>query len=96
LNLKAMVPIFSSVFVAELGDKTQLATLMFVSGGAADKWEVFLASSLALVFSTLIAVLAGDFLGRLTSPIVFKMLAGFGFLIMGSVFLFQGFKTLKG
>ncbi|MDR1083412.1 MAG: TMEM165/GDT1 family protein [Deltaproteobacteria bacterium] len=93
MEFKAMTPIFLSVLLAELGDKTQIAALSFTVGGAAGKWEIFVAASGALVFSTLIAVLAGDFIGRFISPHLMKLLAGLAFLIMGSYFIYQALGT---
>ena len=53
--------IFLSVFLAELGDKTQLATLLFATDGKISPTGVFFASAGALVLSSLIAVAAGTF-----------------------------------
>ncbi len=90
IDFRAMLPIFSSVFMAELGDKTQVATVCFVAGGLCSKWEVFLASSAALVLSTLLAVIFGGFIAKFISPQILKALAGGVFIIMGGVFLYQG------
>ncbi|MDR1607475.1 MAG: TMEM165/GDT1 family protein [Deltaproteobacteria bacterium] len=89
MEIKAMWPIFLSVLLAELGDKTQVAALTFAAGGAAGRWEIFLAASLALVLSTLVAVLAGDFISQFISPYVLKILAGVAFIIMGGYFIYQ-------
>ncbi|MDR1922450.1 MAG: TMEM165/GDT1 family protein [Candidatus Adiutrix sp.] len=94
MRLKVMAPIFSSVFMAELGDKTQVATVLFIAGGTATALEVFLASSLALVASTLLAVLFGAAVGRLISPRLLKVAAGLVFMIIGAYFICQGFKTV--
>jgi putative Ca2+/H+ antiporter (TMEM165/GDT1 family) len=85
-----MLPIFSSVFMAELGDKTQLATVLFIAGGSATALEVFLASSAALVLSTFLAVMFGAAIGKIISPKTLKTLAGLAFLIMGGYFIYQG------
>ena len=66
---------FASVFVAELGDKTQLATMSMASGSTA-KWPVFFGSALALVATSAIAVLAGGAISRLISPIWLRRIAG--------------------
>ena len=53
-------PIFATVFFAELGDRTQLATLLFAADQSTNKVAVFAASAGALVLSSLIAVLIGS------------------------------------
>ena len=90
MKLKNMLPIFSSVFMAELGDKTQVATVLFIAGGTATAVEVFLASSLALVVSTLLAVVFGAAIGRVISPGTLKVMAGLAFLALGGYYVFQG------
>ncbi|MDR2945356.1 MAG: TMEM165/GDT1 family protein [Candidatus Adiutrix sp.] len=94
MNIKNMLPIFSSVFMAELGDKTQVATVMFIAGGAATAAEVFLASSLALVCSTLLAVVFGAAIGRIISPKMLKLLAGAAFMILGGYYVAGGLGVL--
>lgn len=90
MRAKTMLPIFSSVFLAELGDKTQLATFLFIAGGSATALEVFLASGAALVLSTFLAVMFGAVVARLISPRMLKTLAGAVFLVMGGLYLHQG------
>lgn len=92
IDPKAMLPIFSSVFMAELGDKTQLATVCFTAGGSCSKTEVFLASSLALTLSTLLAVIFGAAIGRIIPADLLKAGAGLIFIVMGLVFLRQGLR----
>ena len=92
MDLTKMLPIFTSVFMAELGDKTQLATVCFMAGGNCGKAEVFVASSLALVLSTLLAVLCGAAIGRFIPPHFLKIGAGLIFVVMGLIFLRQGLK----
>ncbi len=76
--------------MAELGDKTQLATVLFIAGGTATALEVFLASSAALVLSTFLAVMFGAAIGRIISPRTLKLLAGLAFVILGGYYLHQG------
>ena len=90
MRLKVMLPIFSSVFMAELGDKTQVATLLFIAGGSATAGEVFLASSTALVLSTFLAVMFGAAVARFVSPRTLKALAGSVFLVLGAYYVYQG------
>jgi putative Ca2+/H+ antiporter (TMEM165/GDT1 family) len=82
-------PIFVTVFLAELGDKTQLATLLFAADQRVNKLGVFAASSAALVLSSLIAVLVGAQLSQYVSPRMLKLVAGVGFVAIGVWVLFD-------
>jgi putative Ca2+/H+ antiporter (TMEM165/GDT1 family) len=81
--MRHLLTIFLSVFVAELGDKTQLATMLFATDPTAGKVGVFLAAASALVVSTLIAVLAGELVARVVAPSTLKVAAGAGFILVG-------------
>lgn len=81
--MKAFLTIFGTVFLAELGDKTQLATLLFATEKQLSRWQIFLAAAGALVLSTLIAVFLGDQIARWVSPKLHKTLAGIGFIFIG-------------
>lgn len=76
-------PIFVTVFLAELGDKTQLATLLFAAEAHTSKLGVFVASASALVLSSLIAVLVGSQLSAYVPPRALKLIAGIGFIAIG-------------
>ena len=82
-------PIFVTVFLAELGDKTQLATLLFAADQNTSKVGVFFASSGALVLSSLIAVLIGSQLSTYRPPRLLKLTAGVGFVAIGIWVLFD-------
>ena len=86
MEWKALFTAFVTVFVAELGDKTQLATLSLAAGGAS-RWTIFAGSALALVATSAIAVLAGGALGRVVSPVWLKRAAGVLFLLLGVIYL---------
>lgn len=75
--------IFLTVFLAELGDKTQLASLLFSTEKAHSPWAVFAMASLALVVSTGIAVLLGYFAAEHLQKWPLKLIAGTGFLLLG-------------
>ena len=75
--------VFLSVFIAELGDKTQVATLLFSTEKNMSPWMVFLAASLALVLSTAIAVLLGTVAKEHLSHVPLKLIAGIGFITIG-------------
>jgi len=83
MDLKILATVFASVFVAELGDKTQLATLLFAADKAVSKLTVFTAASLALVVATGIGVLAGGLVSEYVSPALLKYVAGAGFIAIG-------------
>jgi len=84
MDLKLLTTVFASVFVAELGDKTQLATMLFSAEGAGSRTTVFLAASAALVFATAIGVLAGGFIAQHVAPSTLKVIAGAGFIAIGA------------
>ncbi len=91
--MATFVTVFLSVFLAELGDKTQLATVLFASDGERSRLMVFAASAGALVLSSGLAVLAGAGAERWLSMLPLKLIAGFGFVLIG-VFLIVGhFRT---
>ncbi len=83
MELKIFLTVFGTIFLAELGDKTQLATFLFAAESDVSRWIVFLAASLALVFSTGIGVLAGEFLSEFIEPRFLHYAAGTGFIIIG-------------
>jgi putative Ca2+/H+ antiporter (TMEM165/GDT1 family) len=87
MDWKILASTFGAVFVAELGDKTQLAALS-LSTGTTSKWSVFLGSALALCASSAIAVLAGGLISRVLPPTWLRRIAGGAFLVMGALFLF--------
>ena len=82
MDWKLTATTFAAVFVAELGDKTQLATLSFSAGGSS-RLAVFIGSAAALVLSSLIAVLGGEALTRVISPLMLQRIAGVAFLVIG-------------
>lgn len=86
VNWKIVASTFIAVFFAELGDKTQLSTMMLASSKKAP-WSVFVGSAVALTLSSLIGVLVGDTLYRLVPANVIKMVAGGGFLVIGALIL---------
>ena len=82
--------VFASVFLAELGDKTQLATLLFATDSALSRTGVLLAAAGALALSTTIAVVAGAALGAWLDPRHLKTLAAVGFIAIGLWLLVRG------
>lgn len=77
---------FFLIFIAELGDKTQLAVLAKSASTQHVRWVVFLGASLALLSSTLVAVLLGGFLSRF-NPRMIRLIAGLMFCLFGILIL---------
>jgi len=75
--------VFVSVLLAELGDKTQLATVLFASDAALSRWGVLAAAAGALTVSTALAVLVGTWVGRWLLPRQLNLAAGLGFVAIG-------------
>ena len=83
MDLKVLVVVFGTVFLAELGDKTQLATVLFASKPSVSLVTVFVGASLALILSSLIAVAAGSVISQYVDPRYLSYIAGAGFIIIG-------------
>ena len=81
--LRAFFTVFLTIFLAEVGDKTQLATILFASEAKTSKWLIFAAAALALVLAAAIGVLVGAQIERFVSPRTLKMVAGVGFIAIG-------------
>ena len=90
MEWKFAAVVFGSVFLAELGDKTQLATMLFATDRDANKGVVFLAAAAALVLATALGVLAGSLIGNFVSERVLRWVAGVGFLAIGATTLWRG------
>ena len=73
---------FVTVFLAEMGDKTQLTTIT-LSSTTNKPLAVFIGSSVALILATLLGVLAGGSIANLIPAFLLKLLAGIVFLIIG-------------
>ena len=82
MDLKIFLTTFGMVFLAELGDKTQLATFC-LSADCDPKFSVFIGSALALVLSALIAVVGGTLFSKVIPPLYIKLGAGLFFLVAG-------------
>lgn len=83
MEIKVLLTVFIAVFIAELGDKTQLATLLFAADKDVSKWTVFLGASSALVVAAGVAVLAGGIISQYISEKVLHYMAGIGFIGIG-------------
>ena len=78
-----IISTFATVFLAELGDKTQLATVA-ISGTTNRPLAVFIGSSLALVLASFIGAIAGGSMSTLIPENLIKLVAALGFLIIGT------------
>ena len=90
MDYKVLLTIFTTVFIAELGDKTQLATMLFAADHKVGKMTVFVGASLALVTASGIGVLAGTLLAQYISEKQLQYIAGIGFIGIGLWTLFKG------
>jgi putative Ca2+/H+ antiporter (TMEM165/GDT1 family) len=89
LDWKLLATTFGAVFIAELGDKTQLATLSLSAGKEVNRLSVFLGSASALVCTSLIAVLAGELISRYVPPQYLRRGAGAIFIVLGLLYIFR-------
>jgi putative Ca2+/H+ antiporter (TMEM165/GDT1 family) len=83
MDWKIFLTVFASVFIAELGDKTQLATMLFAADKEVSRTTVFLAASAALVIASGLGVLAGSVLTQMISEKILHYVAGAGFIVIG-------------
>jgi putative Ca2+/H+ antiporter (TMEM165/GDT1 family) len=83
MNWKILSTVFASVFIAELGDKTPLATMLFASDKQISKLTIFGGASLALIVTSAAGVLAGGVLSNYGSEKHLHYLAGVGFIAIG-------------
>jgi putative Ca2+/H+ antiporter (TMEM165/GDT1 family) len=84
-----LTTMFFVIFVAELGDKTQIATLLYAAEQKDAPLPVFVASAGALVLGAAISVALGAFGGRWLQDIPLKLIAGIGFIVIGASSIFQ-------
>ena len=87
MDIKILFTVFASVFFAELGDKTQLATMLFAADKEVSKLTVFVGASLALIVASAIGVIAGSLISNYISPKTLNYISGIGFIIIGAITL---------
>jgi len=80
--MSQLLVIFATVCFAELGDKTQLATVLFATDKDQSRWLIFFAAAAALVLSTAIAVMLVTLAEKYLTAIPLKLIAGIGFIII--------------
>jgi putative Ca2+/H+ antiporter (TMEM165/GDT1 family) len=89
MDWKVLGTVFASVFIAELGDKTQLATMLFASDKDVSKLTVFFGAAAALIVTSAIGVAAGSAMSEYVSERALRYLAGIGFIAIGIWTLFK-------
>jgi len=88
MDWKLLATTFATLFVAELGDKTQLACVL-LAADSKKPWTVFVGSSLALVTVSLIGVLFASLICQYIPPGIMKKVAAVGFVVMGTLIYFD-------
>jgi putative Ca2+/H+ antiporter (TMEM165/GDT1 family) len=83
MDLRLLATVFTTVFIAELGDKTQLATMLYAADARNPKLTILLGASGALILSSALGVLAGSLISRYVSPRAMSWAAGLGFIGIG-------------
>jgi putative Ca2+/H+ antiporter (TMEM165/GDT1 family) len=89
MDWKVFLTVFGTVFLAELGDKTQLATVLFASRSTVSLWTIFIAASAALVLTSAIGVAAGAIVSQHVNPRHLSYVAGIGFIAIGAWTIYQ-------
>jgi putative Ca2+/H+ antiporter (TMEM165/GDT1 family) len=79
-----LLTMFFTIFIAELGDKTQIATVLFASERDSSPLKVFAASACALALGSAVSVAIGVFGGRWLHGLPLKLIAGIGFMAIGA------------
>jgi putative Ca2+/H+ antiporter (TMEM165/GDT1 family) len=87
-----LMTVFFTILVAELGDKTQIATVLYAAERKDGALGVFIAAASALVLGTAIAVALGAYGGRWLENLPLKLLAGIGFIVIGAWSLLQYYR----
>lgn len=87
--MKIFATAFITIFLAELGDKTQIATLLFATNKENSKLLIFFGAALALICTTGIAILLGNVVSQFVGEKTLRMIGGAGFIIVGIWTLFS-------
>ena len=83
MDIKIFTTVFAAIFLAELGDKTQLATFLFAADREVSKMTIFLGASAALVVASGIGVLAGMLVAEHVDERYLRYAAGACFILIG-------------
>ncbi len=91
MDWKVLLLSFGTIFLAELGDKTQLAVLSFASSSRSP-WLVFAGASAALLVSTLLAVLVGAGIKKFVPTQITHIIAGAIFVVLGVILIIKNIR----
>ena len=91
MNWTLFFSVFGTIFLAELGDKTQISTLIFSANTPAARWVVFAAAALALTATSAFGVLAGGWVSRVVGERLLNRMSGVVFIALG---IWTIFKTM--
>ena len=89
MDWKVFSTVFIAIFIAEIGDKTQLATMLFAADKEVSKFTVFTGAALALILASAIGVFAGTIISQYISEKHLQYIAGVGFITIGIWFLIK-------
>lgn len=89
MDLKLILTVFVTIFLAEIGDKTQLATMLYATKSKHAKLSVFIGSATALVLASAIGVIAGSLISGHVNPKYLSWVAGAGFIGIGIWTIFR-------
>lgn len=95
MSIKLFLATFAAVFLAELGDKTQLATMTLTAENSNSRWIIFGGAASALVLTTLLGVIFGDVISRLVPPKIIKIGAAILFIGIGVFMLVSKEKPVE-
>ncbi len=84
MDIRVFLTVFTTVFIAEIGDKTQIATMLFASNNDVSRFTVFLGSSLALIAASAIGVFFGSVASNYINEKYLHYIAGVGFVLIGA------------
>ncbi len=85
---KLFLTAFVTVFLSEMGDKTQITTLLLAMARAKYVWFVFLGSATALCTASLLETTLGYWLARRVRSSTIKFVSGMAFAAMGALLVF--------
>jgi len=90
MDWRVFLTTFGVIFLAEMGDKTQLAA-MTMAAESKKPWAVFVGAALALASVSALGVLVGSVIGNYIPLIWIKRVAAFAFIVIGILILFDKF-----